>query len=457
MKKGLAILLAGLLALSMAGCQREIPAETMVLESEHYQVDAAMMSYFIYSEYTVFINDNADYLSLYGLDASLPLAEQESVLADGESWLCYFEEQATEQVKEYLLLAELAQDEGLALNEEDQDGIGIVLDAFYKAAEKEGHESEDYLEMSFGEGITEADVRRCLELSTLAQKYYKNYYAELSFTDEELEAFYKKNRDDYTFVDYYVYNVEADTKANAKARAEKIAEATDYKSFLAAVQADLEGLSAEAMEATLEKLFVKGNIYYEDKEYSKWLFSEAKVGETLVVEGDKERFSVYLCAKEPYRLENKTRNVRYIPLMAATYGSIEAADQQAMALLVQLHQKGLTEEAFAEVAAKYSEHISASQGGLIENAARSDFMEPIGNWMFSSKRTVGQCEIVPFDDQYGYAICQYLGEGIPEWKADCTAALKNERYQEDLSDWGETIKLTEHEWELELIPELKQN
>ncbi len=456
MKRILLLLLAVLMILGMAGCQKESPAETVVLESENFQVDAAMMSYFIYSEYTVFLNNNADYLSLFGLDASRPLADQESILSEGQTWLDYFTEQAVKQVREYLLLAEQAQAVGLALEETDQKGIDIVFDAFYEAAEKEGYEPAEYLEMSFGEGITEADIRRSLELSSLAQKYYKRYEAELSFSDEELEQFYQKNRDDYTYVDYYVYDVEAKTDALARERAEKIAAATDSKSFIALVKEDLQGLSDEAVEATVAKLYVKGNVYYKDKDYSEWLFNQARVGETLMVAGEEGCISVYLCAKTPYRAEKLTRNVRYIPLFSETYGGVKAAEKQAIALLAQLYRQGLSEEAFSSVAAQYSEHTSASQGGLIENAARDDFMDVIGNWFFSAKRKNGQCEVVPFSEEYGYAICQYLGEGLPEWKVDCAAALKQEQYQKELADWGKMLKIKEHEWDIDLIPDLKR-
>lgn len=461
MKKILAFILAVLLVFGMAGCKSEEDAgRSVVAETEHFQVDAAMMSYFIYTEYTVFLNQYADMLTHTGLDTTKPLKDQLCGFSDGKTWLEFFNDAAMEQVRVYLYLAEKAQAAGMELSESDRQGIQVVFDEFYKAAKKEGYENAAYLEMTFGAGITEADVRRCLELSALAHRYEESYRGSINVSVEEAEAFYQANQYDYLYTDYYAYDVIDDTAAAAKARAEKIAAAKTAEEFQKKVEQDLNAHSSEMSEAEREKLLssidIRGNFYYEKQTYSKWLFTQAKVGETLITEKGKSGYSVYLCTRLPYRQEEITRNVRYIPLMAATYGSNEAAMKQAASLLMQLHQQGLTDAAFEEVAAKYSEHESAAQGGLMLNASSEDFMEPIAKWFFSEKRVEGQCEVVPFDDAYGYAICCYLNEGLPKWQADCTAALKEQRYQQSLKEWSESVSLTEHEWDLNSVPELKQ-
>ena len=206
-----------------------IQRDTVVLQTENYSVDAAMMSYFFYSQYNNFVNNYSSYLSSLGLDTSKSLKTQDCSFEAGSSWFEYFANQAGAEVKEYLYLAEKAIEEKLALDEEDQKDIQAIIDDYGTYAKNNGMETAEFLTAVFGTGIKESDVRKCLELSVLSQKYYDKYQDTLVYTDAEIEQFYKDNMASYRYVDYYNYTIKAQNTSDSStyAAAEAKANAED--------------------------------------------------------------------------------------------------------------------------------------------------------------------------------------------------------------------------------------
>ncbi len=444
-----------------------VQRNTVVLETDNYTVDAAMMSYFFYSQYNNFANNYSSYLSSLGLDTSLSLKDQDCSLQSGTSWYDYFAEQAGSEVKEYLYLAEKAKEEGVKLDENDQKNIQEILDAYYESSKEYKMSGEEFLSTIFGTGVKEKDVVKCLELSLLAQKFYDQYEDSLTYSDKEIDAYYKKNKDSYRYVDYYSYSVVAEdienkeTYADAKAKAKQLAAVTSTDDFTAWVEKDYRDNATITDEYTKEDLetdveteldgLEKTNVLFvEDDAASEWLFDNAKVGETYVDDDEKGTYTVYYCTATPYRDESATRTIRDIVLTTSTYDKDEIADVAAD-IVEEMKKDGLKEDTFIEYAAKYSENTATSgNGGLCENYKESSFDGNIGKWTFNKDRKTGDFEAIKIDE--GYAICYYIGEGIEAWKSDCIADMKTGDYEEDYEEWTETIKLTENEKGYNKIP-----
>ena len=82
----------------------ERSADAVTIGNETYT--AADVSYFYNTIYNSFVSKNSYYLSVYGLDTSKSLKEQDCPVTDGGTWYDYFRDQALESLKSYALLAQ---------------------------------------------------------------------------------------------------------------------------------------------------------------------------------------------------------------------------------------------------------------------------------------------------------------------------------------------------------------
>ena len=73
----------------------ERSADAVTIGNETYT--AADVSYFYNTIYNSFVSQNSYYLSVYGLDTSKSLKEQDCPVTDGGTWYDYFRDQALEQ------------------------------------------------------------------------------------------------------------------------------------------------------------------------------------------------------------------------------------------------------------------------------------------------------------------------------------------------------------------------
>ncbi|MBQ8894061.1 MAG: peptidylprolyl isomerase [Clostridia bacterium] len=440
-----------------------IQRDTVVLETENYSVDAAMMSYFFYSQYNNFLNTYSSYLEALGLDTSVSLKTQDCTFESGSSWFDYFANQAGSEVKEYLYLAEKAQEEKMTLSDDDQADIQATIDQLYSVAEENKIENAKFLSAVFGTGVNESDVRKCLELQKMALNYLNKFQDSLSYTDAELEQYYTDNIDTYRYVDYYSFTIAAeDTKdtttyAAAKTQADALAAVKDAAAFSAWVENYLranktisDDYTEDELKSEVSAVAVTKALYNDEDSASEWLFKTAKVGETFIYDDETGSYTVYLCTATPYRDESATRTIRDIVLTESTYSEDEI-QQKATDILNEMKAAGLTEETFKKYAAEYSENTSSSaNGGLCENYKESSFEGNIGAWAYSSNRKVGDFEAIEIDG--GYAICYYVGEGIAAWKSDCISDKKNADYEAAYEEWTKAISLEENEKGYSKIP-----
>lgn len=445
-----------------------IQRDTVVLKSDNYTVDAAMMSYFFYSQYNNFVNNYSSYLSSLGLDTSVSLKRQDCAFESGSTWYEYFAGQAGSQVKELLYLAEKAFENEMKLDDEDNQNVQATLDSYYEMAEENNIENAKFLSAVFGTGVNESDVRKCLELSVLADKYYQSYNDSLDYTDADLEKFYTDNIDDYRYVDYYSYAIVAEdtedeaTYEAAEKKAKELAAVKSVDAFKAWVEKDYRAENPvtesnteenleENLEGVLSSILDTQVTYVEDDTASEWLFKTGKVGETYLDDDKEGTYTVYYLTATPYRDESATRTIRDIVLTTANYEEDELKTE-AEKIVKEMKEAGLTEETFKKYAAEYSENTaSSSNGGLCENYKQSSFEGNIGDWTYNSARKAGDFEAFEIDG--GYAICYYVGEGIPAWKADCISAKKTADYEAAYETWTNEITLTENEKGYNKIPD----
>ncbi len=442
------------------------------MTSENYTVNAAMMNYFYKTSYYGFVNQMGDYLSYFGLDTSRSLKNQ--AYTEDMTWHDYFLDSTISQVEEMLVLAEAARAEGVELSADEIAGIDETMASIAETAAAYNYPGVSaFLSAQYGAGIKEKDVRAAMELSALATKYSQKISDSITLTDDEINTYFDENRETYTYVDLRQFSfaaTEAET-ANAtdeekaqlmaalKEKAEALAACKTVAEFDAHLTEYMKGNVPEGVEITEENIAdnIESTKYTKynsrETEQGKWAFEDGrKVGETFIVE-DTEAVAciVYMMERTEYRDETLTRDVRHILFQSANHTDADGAKAKAEEILAEWEASAKTEDAFAELANKYSEDPgSNTNGGLYENVNEGDMVEEFDAWLFDAARKAGDVEIVE-TAQHGAHIMYYVGEGEPVWKLTVENALKNEKYTAAYEALAEKVTVNVNETAAKLV------
>lgn len=425
---------------------------TIMLESENYQVTGTMMSVYTNSLYQSYVSQYGEYLSYLGLDTTKSLKEQEYTAE--QTWFDYLTSSAETSAKEYLVLAEAAKEAGVSLTDGEIENI------------EKGLEGVDL--SYYGVGVNEEDVKEALLLQGLAIKYENILKNDLTYTDEEAEAYYEENKYDFLRCDTLTYTFsysddtsdeDAMTQKQAKLEANSLAACTDEESFKKWLEDYLkensdEELSEEDLTSQVEAC--KSTLSYtEDDETAEWAFGDdAAVGQTHVAQDtDAKTFKVTLLLSLPARSEDTTIDVRHILLTADRYGSDEAAKAKAEELLEEWKNGDATEESFAKLAGAWSEDGGSSlNGGLYSYVTEGSMVEEFNDWCFDSSRKAGDTDIVKTD--YGYHIMYYVGRTTPQWEASAFSSLQSSDYSDKYDSLSKTYTVTAYEDRFDSIPSI---
>ena len=393
---------------------------TIAAQSDETEITQAMMTYFINSSALNFATRYADQLDDLGLDVDKPLGSQTCYLDRTRTWLQYFADAATESVNWMLGFAGEAKAQGLTISDEDRAAIEKALARTTPT--------------DYGEYVTEADVRACLELYYLASTQERAVNASLACSDEELEAYYEANKRKFLKADYASYAATFGDKGDyadidaARAVAQELAAASTDE-FEAKVKAALVA-SRVYSDETVDDGYVaecvnKAYSYKADDGFSDWLFADGRAaGDVTVVESD-SAVTVYRVLSAPARDTSATVDVRHILLTSSTYGSNDKAKARAEELLAAWQAGDATEDSFAALAWQNTEDSNAAEGGLYEGVAPGQMVQAFNDWCFDAARRPGDTGIV--QTGYGYHVMYFVGTH-EAWYAAVRETVQNERY-----------------------------
>lgn len=438
----------------------------VAMKSDNLEISGTTFTYFLNYQYTDFINNYKDYLSSYGLDPEVDLREQET--SDGQNWFDYMAESTKSNLTEILYLAEKATSEGMKLGEDETKQIEDFLADLEEYAKESDMDVKDYIQTAYGLGVNVEDIRKGLEISTLATKYYTEKIDSLTYTDDEINEYFEANSVDFQTVDYKYYNIapnvtedmsEEEAKAeyaNVEKYADRLSKATspdDFDKILKEILKERE-VTDTNIENAVENSTLIGNSYDEEFEVSVWAFdAETKVNSTYVYPSNNSR-AVYMLTKKPYRDESETRSVRHILIASDSYESDEEAKAKAQEVLDEYNKGDKTAESFGKLAEKYTEDPgSASTGGLYEDFTKGTMVAPFENWSFDGARKEGDTGIVKTD--YGYHVMYFVGKGAPVWKNNVIGVLKDSAYEALYKQLEKTYKVELNEGILSSIPTIK--
>lgn len=451
-----AVLVIGLVVFNSLTTSGFIARRQVAMATENFSVNGSMMNYFFRLNY----NQNASSFAAYGLNTNQTLKSQVIDQASGTTWFDQFASMSVSYVREILAMCEAAKANGLTLEEADYAEIDATMETMRTTAESYGYTMDSYLLNMFGSVVKEDDVRDCLELNTLALKYYNQFTEGLSYSVEDLDAYYEENKEKYDCVDVITYTVKqtdvlekdaegnpigniTDAGAKAKEQADLIAAAGSEEEFKAALQnyfVTYLKMTEEDAAAYANNCYSTGMTATKGNEASDWAFS-AKEGDTTVVgAATSNSYDVYYLVKSAYRDDSATRNVRHILLTSETYG--EEAEAKAKEVYGMWEESGFDLEAFTSLCELYSEDPgSVATGGVYENVAEGEMTTEFNDWLFDEARVEGDNGLVK--TSYGWHIMYYAGEGQPVWMHDAEEALRTEAYSGVLTEYSEEIEVNQ--------------
>lgn len=293
----------------------------IVAETENYKVNANMMSYLVHTEYWNMVNTYANLSQqIYpngdnalpipsgkggtNLVQGVPLRDQiystqdeNGNPADTVTWFDHFLGLAKTDLTEILASCEYANAAGIELGEKENKEIDASIDQLKAYAMMYGFEDVNgYFTYMYGKGVRERDVRKMMQLSSLAAKASAEKKEALfdAVIADRVNGEYTANQKDYdVYADWISYTFTAtftpSTKTGDEAVAENAKREAEYKALQDAYAAAVKMLAedgegkmkvyadAEAFSAALSSKLQE--IFYAEEE--KAAIAKLAEGETL--------------------------------------------------------------------------------------------------------------------------------------------------------------------------------
>ena len=323
------------------------------------------------------------------LNLSAPLRDQP--YSGDQSWADAIQDSAVQEMQRVAVYVNAADKDGYTLSDSGKNTVESSVATMMSYAAANGYRSLDkFLAAYFGKGMDEELFRSLVERSTLAGEYSTNILNSLTYTDDDLMAYYEEHADELDYYDYYSYSLSSsypvfedveDKDAAVHEAAEKLASAKDGAEFVELVHEVLENDA---------NIFLTHNTAKGMSTYVKdWVTDPARVkGDSTVIDTEGSSIAVLYVGKDDNNY--KTVDMRHILIKAeededgnTTEEALETAKQRALNLQEQW-LKDPTQENFATLAGEFSEDEGSNQGGGLYTAiAKSTMVEGINDFLFN--------------------------------------------------------------------------
>lgn len=425
-------------------------------------VSVGMYNYYyenVVYEYTYYAN-----YGYYDLDTTADYATQYTTDSDGNevSWLEFFEDQTIERIKSNILYYELGVENGIELTDEQKEDIESQLDSVKESASSEDLSVNEYVSQTYGDYCGLETLRTFLEQYYIAQTYY--YQSEITErpTDEDVEAYFNENKDNYKSCSFALLEMNYDTTDDST-KEESINEAKEYMSKITDVES-MKELIPEACDSLIDRFITAGYFDTEEEaieglssslemtqsrtdvetsfseDIADWIYSEdTPIGSTnYYVNEDSEVIYILLKTGQPFLEDTEVYSVRHILVVPESeedsdddtestdtteteYTDEEwaAALEEAERIVEEYNQTDKTELSFAKLAEQYSDDTESTSsgssglyGGGYMGVQLDQMVSEFETWATDDSRQYGDVEIVKSD--YGYHIMYFIFDG-PEY------------------------------------------
>lgn len=153
----------------------------------------SMLHFYYWMGVYDFISNYGSYLSQTGLDINKSLDAQALTGTDG-TWQHYFLDNALGSWRYYTAMAMECELTGTPISAEYQKNLENFYDELTKTATENGFSSIDaMIQSDMGIGCTAEDYYTYTEIGHKAHTYFTKLFYEISFTDEQIEAYFTEN------------------------------------------------------------------------------------------------------------------------------------------------------------------------------------------------------------------------------------------------------------------------
>ncbi len=449
---------------------------SVVATVDGYDVSIGMYNYY----YTSVVNYYESYAGYgyYELDTSKDYDLQYTTDDDGNkiSWSEFFKNETMEEIKTVTTGYNAGLKDGIKLTSVQKKTIDEQIKNLKNSASQQEVSLAKYLKNNFGEYCTESTIRLMLEQYYLNALYRGEYKLKQQITQDDIDNYYSKNKNDYYTINFSYIALEYDTTSD-KAKAESENKAKEYmakikdrdsiadlvpevyKAYIesdakAAMESD-ESLSKKdaIKEATKTYLSnIDGTVTGSDTPFgekiNEWLFSDdTKIGSTnYYIDSNYGYIYVILKTENATRLDDETYTVRHILIcpdidklnnsgesgekVTFTDDQWTAAKKKADSIFKQYNDGDKTEQSFALLAEENSDDTASTTvgssdnfGGLCEATALGKMVPEFEKWSVDDSRKYGDVGIVKSD--YGYHIMFFVND-CPQYRASIITSIKNE-------------------------------
>ena len=398
-----AVLCVVMLVYSAVDALGIIDRNTTAMTVGEDEISVTELNQYYHTTRNGFINQYADYLSMYGYDMTnaATFDMQYSLFDSTKTWKEYFMAEAQAAAEEVSLLYQESQKNGYSMTAEDQEQYDLYMDTLADAAEDNGMSVSKYCKALYGSGTKVADVEAYYQKRVLAAGYYNTVLEDFGIDDAAIDAHYAANPDDYDELTYYLYDVSYETFTySADSTEEGAPKSEDEAKQMTEAEKDAAKKDAEAL---LKKLSKDGSNFdevcaaYDEAEtfqtakaqsviseidaetvIGAWLLEEGRKAGDMAVLDDEDNSSMSLILYMDRALSDDfTVAVRHT-LIAFETAASDATDEEvaqvetnnagkkaeADDLYEEWKSAGATEEAFIEMAKEHSADGNASEGGI---------------------------------------------------------------------------------------------
>ena len=369
----------------------------------------------VYDMLNYYSEQYGSYASYYlGFDPDKPLNEQVYDKDTGMTWQQYFMDEAFYVWHCYQSLTNEANKAGFQMPEEYQKALDELYTTTEESALKSGlYSVEKLIQSDFGRTATFDDYKYYMELYYIGNLYYTEVTSNLTFSDEELDAYYQENAE--TFTQYGILQNDDIL--------------VDYRKILVK---PVTSKDADGKTVITEQAWADCQAKAQDL-LQKWESGD-KTAESfgqLAIDNSEETSSAPNGGLYSYIAlhELATVDVRHILIMPeggtkdengnTTYSDEdwEICRAQAQSLLDQYLAGEKTAEAFGALANEHSDdnNGNVTNGGLYSGVYYGQMVAEFEDWIFDLSRKAGDTGLVK--TQYGYHVMYFVDRKGPvdEW------------------------------------------
>ena len=144
-----------------------------------------------------FLNEYGYYLSMMGLDPAKPLDEQVYDEETGMTYQQMFLDDAIKNWERDAALAQLAQDAGFTLSDEQKAYLDSVRANVEKMAQEQGYtDVEEFVDKEFFPNSSLDSYMKCIEVNHVAYCYFESLYDSLLPNQQEVEDYYTAHEEE---------------------------------------------------------------------------------------------------------------------------------------------------------------------------------------------------------------------------------------------------------------------